>query len=179
MYTYEERKKAVDLYFKYDQALTAKTKKLGYPSVGALRQWFREFQSSDKLHKKYQSTSWKYTLAQKEVVVNHYLDYGQCYACTIRKFGYPNKTTLRKWVEEYAPSTRKVRQNSIHYTKQEKEVAVLALCTRSLSAKSSASDFGVTRQALYLWKNKLLGKGAIKPVKSMNDIPEIKLLKEE
>ncbi|WP_440132561.1 hypothetical protein [Enterococcus faecium] len=44
MYTYEERKKAVDLYFKYDQALTATTKKLGYPSVGALRQWIREFQ---------------------------------------------------------------------------------------------------------------------------------------
>ncbi|MBO6383959.1 IS3 family transposase [Enterococcus casseliflavus] len=179
MYTYEERKKAVDLYFKYDQALAATTKKLGYPSVGALRQWIREFQSSDKLHKKYQRTSWKYMLAQKEVAVNHYLDYGQCYARTIRKFGYPNKTTLRKWVEEYAPSTRKVRQNSIHYTKQEKEAAVLALCTRSLSAKSIANDFGVTRQALYLWKNKLLGKGATKPLKSMNVTPEIKLLKEE
>lgn len=51
MYTYEERKKAVDLYFKYDQALAATTKKLGYPSVGALRQWIREFQSSGKLHK--------------------------------------------------------------------------------------------------------------------------------
>ncbi len=33
MYTYEERKRAVDLYFKYDQSLTTTTKKLGYPSV--------------------------------------------------------------------------------------------------------------------------------------------------
>lgn len=38
MYTYVERKKAVYLYFEYDQALTATTKKLGYPSVGALKQ---------------------------------------------------------------------------------------------------------------------------------------------
>jgi len=36
--------------------LAATTKKLGYPSVGALRQWIREFQSSDKLHKKYQGS---------------------------------------------------------------------------------------------------------------------------
>lgn len=76
MYTYEERKKAVDLYFEYDQALTATTKKLGYPSIGALRQWIREFQSTDQLHQEYQCTSWKYTLAQKETAVNHYLDYG-------------------------------------------------------------------------------------------------------
>ncbi|EOD7438418.1 hypothetical protein ACJQ40_002949 [Enterococcus faecium] len=33
MNTYEERKRAVDLYFEYDQALTATTKKLGSPSV--------------------------------------------------------------------------------------------------------------------------------------------------
>lgn len=138
-----------------------------------------EFQESDKLHKKYQRTSWKYTIVQKKAVVNHYLEYGQCYARTIRKFGYPNKTTLRKWVEECCPATRKVRQNSIHYTKQEKEADVLALCTRPLSAKSIANDFGVTGQALYLWKNKLLGKGATKPVKLMNDTSEINSLKEE
>lgn len=54
------------------------------------------------------------------------------------------------------------------------------MCTRSFPAKSIANDFGVTRQALYLWKNKLLGKGATKPVKPMtNNTSEVKQLKEE
>ncbi|MGX7197309.1 hypothetical protein [Enterococcus olivae] len=65
MYTYEERKRAVNLYFEYDKALTA----------------------------------------------------------TIKKLGYLKRATLRKWVSEYSPATRKVQLNSIHYTKQEKEDA--------------------------------------------------------
>ena len=179
MYTYEERKKAVDLYFDYDQALTATTKKLGYPSIGALRQWIQEFQDTKGLHKTHRGYSWRYTSTQKETAVAHYLSHGQCYARTIRQLGYPNDKTLSKWVEEYAPTTRNVRQNSIHYTKQEKEAAVLALCSRSVPAKLIADNVGVTRQSLYLWKEQLLGKGTSRPMKSTTNTPDVVLLKDE
>lgn len=147
--------------------------------MGALKQWIQEFQDTEKLHKEHRGYSWKYTSKQKEDAVDHYLSHGQCYMRTIRKLGYPKRATLRKWVSEYSPATRNVRQNSIHYTKQEKEAAVLALCSRSVSAKSIADDFGVTRQALYLWKEKLLGKGAYKRMKQASNPPEVKSLKEE
>jgi putative transposase len=35
---------------------------------------------------------------------------------------------------------------------------VIALCTRTGSAKDIAKEYGVTREALYNWKNDLLGK---------------------
>ncbi len=125
--------------------------------MGALKQWIQEFQDTEKLHKEHRGYSWKYTSKQKEDAVDHYLSHGQCYMRTIRKLGYPKRATLRKWVSEYSPAVMFVK---IRYTIRNKreEVAVLALCSRSVSAKSIADDFGVTRQALYLWKEKLLGK---------------------
>ena len=77
----------------------------------------QEFQDIKILHKTHRGCSWKYTTSQKENAVAHYLSHGQSYARTIRNLGYPNDKILRKWVEEYAPTTRNVRQISIHYTK--------------------------------------------------------------
>ena len=47
----------------------------------------------------------------------------------------------------------------IQYTQNEKQEAVIALCTRSGDAQAVARDYGVTRETLYNWKNDLLGKG--------------------
>ena len=57
-----------------------------------------------------------------------------------------------------APGTRKKRTGGIQYTQEQKREAVIALCTRTGSAKGIAEEYGVTREALYNWKNDLLGK---------------------
>ena len=56
---------------------------------------------------------------------------------------------------------------------------MLALCSRSIPAKSIADTSGVTRQTLYLWKEQLLGKGASRPMKSNSTTPDIKVLEDE
>lgn len=52
----------------------------------------------------------KYSEEQKQIAVNHYFEYGQCYARTIRLLGYPNRESLRQWCEELAPGARKLRK---------------------------------------------------------------------
>ena len=41
MYSYEERKKAVDLYIKYGKKATAVITELGYPNRHSLVQWYK------------------------------------------------------------------------------------------------------------------------------------------
>ena len=53
--------------------------------------------------------------------MNHYFEYGQCYARTIRMLGYPNKGSLRQWCEELAPGARKLRKSAVKLTKDQKE----------------------------------------------------------
>jgi len=56
------------------------------------------------------------------------------------------------------PETRKKRVSRIQYTQEQKKERVIALCTHSGSAKKVAKKYGVSREALYDWKNNLLGK---------------------
>ncbi|MBO6405225.1 transposase, partial [Enterococcus faecalis] len=93
MFSHEERVKAIQLFLKYDCSYAATIRKLGYPSVGALRQWYKEYLVSGELHQELRKKS-KYSEEQKRVAVNHYFEYGQCYARTIRMLGYPNKGSL-------------------------------------------------------------------------------------
>lgn len=50
MFSHEERVKAIQLFLKYDCSYAATIRKLGYPSVGALRQWYKEYLVSGELH---------------------------------------------------------------------------------------------------------------------------------
>lgn len=43
MFSHEERVKAIQLFLKYDCSYTATIRELGYPSMGALRQWYKEY----------------------------------------------------------------------------------------------------------------------------------------
>lgn len=72
--------------------------------------------------------------------------------------GYPNRETLRQWSRELAPDRRKKRRGGLQYTEEQKREAVAALCTRKGRAREVARNHGVSRQALYQWKNDLLGR---------------------
>lgn len=48
---------------------------------------------------------------------------------------------------------------------------MIALCTRTGSAKDVAGEYGVTREALYKWKNELLGKEESITLPKSEDMP--------
>ena len=125
MFSHKERLRAIQLFLKYDCSYAATIRELGYPSIGALRKWYKEYLESGELHQEHRKKS-KYSEEQKRIAVNHYFEYGQCYARTIRMLGYPNRESLRQWCEELAPGARKLRKSAVKLTQDQKE-AVLKL----------------------------------------------------
>lgn len=165
MYAYEERLKAIKLYFKYE-SYAAVINELGYPSRGALRHWVEEYKDHGDVKKEITRQS-KYTDKEKRKAVNHYLEFGKCYSRTCRMLGYPSRALLTQWVKELAPQPRKFKRNGLKLTSEEKEAAVLSLLTRGdTSAQNIADKVGVSRESLYKYKDQLLGKGV--PINKMN-----------
>lgn len=131
-----------------------------------LRRWYKEYLENGFVHTNYRKKS-KFTEGPKDKAVSHCFNHGKCYARTIRMVGYPNRSTLREWCNEVSPSARKVRENNINYTRDQKEKAVLSLLQREEPAEKLANKIGVERETLYKWKNQLVGKESpckMKPV---------------
>ena len=161
MYSREKRMKAIELYIKYDKSAAAVIHELGYPSCHLLPRWYKAHlheQETGVIQDRY-SRSPKYSPEQKAVAVKHYLEHGRCKSSTIRALGYPGRDKLRDWCKELASGTRNRCVGSIQYTQEQKKEYAIALCSRAGSAKDVAKEYGVTRAALYKWKNGLLGKG--------------------
>ncbi|HHW27501.1 MAG TPA: transposase [Firmicutes bacterium] len=164
VYSLEDRMKAVDLYFKYGGGSAAVRRELGYPSKRALKLWVREYKSTGALHEKYYGVHRpKYSEEQKQAAVDYYLEHGRSLRRSVDALGYPNRETLRQWLDEAIPDRRGLRgrrslQPKVELTCEQKEEAVLDLCSRDGPAKEVAAKYGVTRAALYKWKNGLLGK---------------------
>ena len=51
MFSYEERIKAINLLLQYDMSYAAVIRELGYPSRGALMNWYKEYIENGKLKK--------------------------------------------------------------------------------------------------------------------------------
>ena len=115
----------------------------------------------------------KYTQAQKEQAVEHYLENGRCLAATIKALGYPSRTLLSAWIREQRPEarTRVVGRSQESSSPAMKQSAVIALCMRQGSAQSVAQELGVSRPSLYNWKNQLLGHDASASMKRKQDSP--------
>lgn len=62
---------------------------------------------------------------------------------------------------ERAPQPRQLIKKRVNLTQQEKEAAVLALVTRTTSAQSIADQLGVSRNSLYNYKERWLGKDVL------------------
>ena len=163
MYTLQARMKAVNLYFKYDRNAAAVRRELGYPSKEALNQWVKEYESTGTLHNGYLPRPPRFTQKQKQAAVDYYLEHGRSLRGTIRALGYPSRTALRQWLDKAGVAGRKLHTGRSHSGKVEfsygqKQAAVVDLCIREGTAQEVAQKHGVTREALYKWKNDLLGK---------------------
>lgn len=88
-------------------------------------------------------------MEQRSAAVNHYLEHGRYLSRTIKASGYPSKWMLKSWRDEIAPGARKMRIGGIQYSQKQKKEAVIALFTRTGSAKDIANKYGITREVLY------------------------------
>lgn len=163
MYSYEDRIRAVRLYFKLGKRLRLTLRKLGYPTKNSLLAWVREFERKQDLQQGYQRQKWKYNDEDKHRAVEHYVAHGHCLAYTRRTLGYPCRSTLNKWVCELRPDLCKTvagRSMSAVHAFPEKQEAVIALNTRKGTGLEVAQSIGVSRTTLYNWSTKLLGEMA-------------------
>ena len=160
MYTYEDRLRAVKLYIKYDHSISAVIRELGYPSRHALLQWYREYETYGDLHST-QVRQGKYSAEQRRAAVTYYQEHGENLDRTVRALGYPSRALLYEWLkEDIGRASRPCRSGTalVKLKQSEKEQAVVDLCVRTNSAKRIASNYGVSRGALYKWKHQLLSK---------------------
>jgi len=163
VYTLEDRMRAVSLYLKYGGNSAAVRGELGYPTKNALKQWVREYGATGALHDGYRARPPKYSNEQKKAAVDYYLEHGRSLRRSIQALGYPNREALREWLEEAVPDRVGLRsgrslQPKVEFSGEQKQAAVLDLCSRDGLAREVAEKYGVSRTALYQWKYHLLGK---------------------
>lgn len=172
MYSYEDRLRAVRLYIKLGKRVGATIRQLGYPTKNSLKSWHQQYEQRLDLRAGYVREP-KFSQAQKERAVEHYLEHGRCLSVTINSLGYPSRTLLREWLQELHPEvlTRVVGRFQA-LAPASKQAAVIALCMRQGSAKSVAQELGVSRPSLYNWKNQLLGQDAFASMKPKQNPPK-------
>nr|WP_315591682.1 IS3 family transposase [uncultured Cupriavidus sp.] len=167
MYTYEDRVRAVKLYFKYGGKTATVVRELGYPSGKNLTRWVHIYQALGDLPKRRRPRQ-RYTLEQKRVAVDHYFSHGRSLAGTRRALGYPSTEMLGRWIEELRPGSRRMvtsTNTSAPFAPDQRRQAVTDLCARRGSAEDIAKKVGVSRPMLYKWKDQLLGDEAYRSMR--------------
>lgn len=106
MFSYEERKRAVELYLKYDRSASSVIHELGYPSYKTLRDWVDEYEQGGKLHQKVKREP-TFTVEQQKKAIAHFFEHGRCISRTVRVLGYPSRPTLSGWIDEIDSDSRK------------------------------------------------------------------------
>ena len=89
MYSYEERLRAIELYIKLGNRTRATIRRLGYPTKNSLRHWYQEFLACGDLKADYVRSREKYSVEQKDVAIEHYMNHGRCFSATLEALGYP------------------------------------------------------------------------------------------
>jgi transposase-like protein len=138
---------------------------VGHPTKNALKGWHRECEQRLDLPvgDAYAAQIPKYSHAQKEAAVAHYLAHDRCVAATMRALDYPRRGTLTVLVREALPEARRVVVGSVgrrKYSGKLVQAGVMALCMREDSAQAVADKLGLCRPMLYNWGNQLLGREA-------------------
>src|SRR5690554_4294755 len=177
MFSYEDRIKAVKLLLQYDMSYATVIRELGYPTRRALTNWYKEYVEDGDLHKEFNKKP-VFSLEDRQKAVNYYLEHGKCLSRTVRILGYPSRPTLDKWIKELALEKKKHCRSGgslVKYTYKQKEKAVIALCSRSKSAKDIANEIGVRCETLYNWKNQLLDKGWDQPMTKKGKVSKVSI----
>ena len=158
MYSYEDRKRAVELYIEYSFKAAEVIRELGYPNRHSLSNWYKDYLEHGEVRERTHEPRF-YSDEEKRLAVDHFLEHGRSPSLTIGALGYPSKQSLYEWVDELAPGQRRISPPpAVQFTYEQKADAVVALTTRKGSAKEIAESVGTSRENLYWWKYELLGK---------------------
>lgn len=175
MYSYADRMRAVQLYIELGKRVGATIRQLGYPTKNALKHWYREYERDHDLALGYVRSKPWYSDEQKRIAIEHYLNHGRCLAHTRKALGYPNRATLSTWIDEYRPGARRRvvgnATTAMPRSEQQRQAAVIDLCSRRGSAREVAQAVGVSRQTLYNWKDQRLGREAPTSMTRHRDLP--------
>ncbi len=160
MYSYEDRRRAVELYIKFGLRAAATIHELGYPDRHSLSMWYKEYVANGDLHVTFERTP-KFSDEQRRIALEHYVEHGRSITYTVKSLGYPSRGQLLAWIREVFPNERPSCRNGqslVNLSQKEKEEAVVELCARKGSAQEIAGRYGVSRTSLYGWKRQLLDK---------------------
>ncbi len=83
--------KAVELFIHYDLSACDTISELGCPDFKTLQTWYEQYMEEQKNGIPWESKMIEYSRAQKECVVDYYLEHGRSLARTVRKLGYPSQ----------------------------------------------------------------------------------------
>lgn len=83
MHSYEDRIRAVELYYRYGKKASVVVMELGYPSTKQLSRWVRIYEEKGDLPRELNPRE-RYSRAQKIAAVDHYLTHGGCLSYTRR-----------------------------------------------------------------------------------------------
>jgi transposase InsO family protein/transposase-like protein len=174
MYSESERKKAIELFIKYDKRVTQVIHELGYPTRQSLYLWYKDYLKTGVVCVS-ETRATKYSPEQKRAAVAHWLEHGRCFARTIKALGYPGRTALQQWCRESAPDMCKQRKSVVQLNGEQKKNAVVELCAGNETDQKIALRYGTSRTSVRRWKKELLGEGrATMPSKERTDIPDDK-----
>ncbi len=164
MYSKADKKRAIELYYQYHHSWSAVVRELGYPSLGALKRWVKDYEQDAKatLDDTPRKRKSKYSGAQRQAAVDHFFEHGQFITKTVKTLGYPSRQLLREWLLEDPRCDDTLRSRTVvtkpAATEEVKAKAVEALYKREAPVREIAEDFGVSRETLYGWKREVLGE---------------------
>ncbi|CAD5751010.1 hypothetical protein ESCOMA231M_19840 [Escherichia coli] len=81
MFTGEQKIRPIELYFQYGKMQAPVVRELGYPAKRNLRRWIRSWEAGGGVKESIRHKS-RYSDEQKQVAVEHYLNYGCCLTFT-------------------------------------------------------------------------------------------------
>ena len=143
--TFEQRKKAVELYIEYGKSVSAVRNEPGHPSRQAMRSRYADhvehgFRPDYRPHR-------KYTEERRRAAVDHCLSHGKRMSATIGALGYPaRKGLLAEWIDELAPGERGIRVKVSAYTDGQRIDAVVDMGTRAGRCADVAAAHGIERE---------------------------------
>lgn len=170
MHSYEDRIRAVGLYYRYGKKASVVVRELGYPSTKQLGRWVRIYEKTGDLPRDLKRRE-RYSRAQKIAAVEHYLTHGGCMSFTRRAIGYPSNEVLKCWIQEFYPNVRPlvIRSGTNKcFSPEERSQAVRELCRRCGTARKVAQNIGVSVPVLYKLKKDLISDEAYRSMSKGN-----------
>ena len=118
----------------------------------------------------------RYTHEQKLAAAEHFASNRTTLTQACRAMGYPTRYVLRQWISEIRPELLEKpcagKKSRVRCTQEQKQAAVEAMLVDGVPDYKVAAQYGVSRAALYKWKQQLLGKDCIASMeKKQHDIP--------